>query len=440
MVSQPLSATQHTPPGPANPPTSRARVIPIAVAQATGVLCGVLGVKVNSHLIPPALLGVYGVYLTLTPIGMWVVHAGLVKFVGRHWAGAPSRPGMLKSVLDLWRKRLGWIAFAAVAGAAAMAGLAAQTNLLLAWASLFLAASLVSFTTITQSALQAERAHWRDCLVSTSGSLTRTFLPPALLWGAGGALSALLLGFCLHAVLTAAVAAGTMRVYLKNRDAGSPPVPLDAAYRGLLFTSLAAVGWALAGLNRWIVAAFFGEVEAGYFTLAGGAAVVVSATLGAMFVQYFQPGIFAMSDASVPRDTVARRVDAVAAAYAVIALAAVGMLAAGGQWLIGPLISPAYAPALVWLLPAGCFGVATITLVFYQTLLLAGRREKACAPVEFSSAALLAAGCVIGATLGREWFMRWLIVTPLVPWLVSRPLARRYFFMPDAAPAPAPAR
>ena len=198
----------------------------------------------------------------------------------------------------------------------------------------------------------------------------------------------------------------------------------------------------LAGLNRWIVAAFFGATEAGYFTLAGGAAVVLVSALGAVFVQYFQPGIFALGDATAGADrmVVARRVDQVALAFAGVGLAAVGALALVSPWLVGPLISEKYFTALPWIFPAGCFGVATITTVFYHSLLLAGRREAACAAVELTTAAVLIVGCVAAAALGAEWFARWLIVTPLLPWLLTRPLARRYFFRPDAGEASAPAQ
>ena len=70
------------PPAPAR---SQLRLIPILLAQAFGIGCGVAGVKLNSTLVPPEALGVYGVFLTFAPVGAWVVHAGLVKFVVRHY-------------------------------------------------------------------------------------------------------------------------------------------------------------------------------------------------------------------------------------------------------------------------------------------------------------------------------------------------------------------
>jgi hypothetical protein len=410
---------------PSLPAPSRLRLIPIALAQAFGVGCGVAGVKVNSSLVPPEVLGVYGVFLTLAPIGRWVVHAGLLKFTVRHWASATSRPALLAVVARAWARRLPWLALAAGLGAWALSALSAGNPLALG-AALFAAAALLSASALAQAALQAEGAHWRDSVVSMSLSVSRTFLPPIAYVLTAGALAALWGGFAVHALLGAGIGALALRRYWR-KPAGTnaaPPV-IAAAYGGPLFIVLAAAGWVLAGLNRWIVAGFFGPVEAGYFTLAGGAALVIASSLGAVFMQYFQPGIFALGDRPTPdRARLAAQVDRVALAYAATALIAVAGLAAIAPWLVGPLIHPDYRAALPWILPAGWFGVALITLQFYQTLLLAGKCERACGPVELTTAVVLVGGSLIAATGGASWFSRWLLVTPLVPWLVTRPMAR----------------
>jgi hypothetical protein len=410
---------------PSAPAPSRLRLIPIALAQAFGLGCGIAGVKVNSSLVPPEVLGVYGIFLTLAPIGMWVVHAGLLKFTVRHWAAA-ARPELLRVVARAWVRRLPWLAVAAALGAGGLAPLTSESNVLLGLC-LFSAAALLAAAALAQAALQAEGAHWRDSVITIVHSLSRTFLPPALYAVTGGTLAALWGGFALHALLGALTGAWMLRSYFRRAAPASGPEPaLGAAYGGPLFIALAAAGWALAGVNRWIVAGFFGPTEAGFFTLAGGAAMVIASALGAVFMQYFQPGIFALADAaSGSRAALVRRVDQVALAYTLTGLVAVATLAAAGPWLVGPLIAPAYRAALPWMLPAGCYGVALITLQFYQTLLLASRRERACGPVELTTAAVLVAGCVLSAAGGATWFTRWLVVTPLVPWLVARPLALR---------------
>ena len=39
--------------------------------------------------------------------------------------------------------------------------------------------------------------------------------------------------------------------------------------------------------------------------------------------------------------------------------------------------------------------------------------------------ACLVVGSVASAAVGLEWFTRWLVVAPLVPWVVNRSIARR---------------
>ena len=123
-----------------------------------------------------------------------------------------------------------------------------------------------------------------------------------------------------------------------------------------------------------------------------------------------------------------------------LALAGVVALRLVAPWLVGPLISEKYRPALDMILAAGCFGAAMTTAQFYHTMLLAGRREKACGPVDSTTALLLAGGGVTAALVGERWFLLWLVATPVIPWIASRPLARHYYFKPAAAPAPSPTR
>jgi hypothetical protein len=421
------------------PDNSRRRLIPITLAQVLGLACGIAGVKLNSRFVPPAQLGSYGLFLTFAPIGMWVVHAGLVKFTGRHWAGSPQRAGLWREIVASWARRLPWLALAAIGATLALGGRTPGLN----WAlgpALFIAAALLALGTLMQAALQAERAHWADCAVAVSGSVTRTFFPPLLFIGTAGTIAVLWLGFCLHTLVFAATGAWMLRRYWRAAPAAAPAAPqLTAVYQGPLFIALALAGWVLSGLNRWLVAWRFGEIEAGYFTLAGAAAAIAPTVLGAVVLQYSQPVFFALGDAT-PADPrrLARRVDQAALAFAALALLAVGGVAFIAPWLVGPLINPAYRDSLHWIVPAGCFATATMTAVFYHTLLLAGHRERACGPVDLTTAGVLAAGCVVTALAGQTALSRWMMFTPLVPWLLTRPLARFYLFKPAATPAPAP--
>lgn len=410
------------------------RLVPITLIQAVGLACGVVGVKITTWLVLPADYGAYGIFLTFTPLGMWVVHAGLIKFVGRHWAAAEDRAALLRDVRRAAVRKTPWLLLAAAGAAAAMAG----HSWLAVVPFVFVAAALLSCGAIAQTALQAASEHWHDLAVSSTGSVTRSFLPPLLYAALGGSAFALYGGFCLHACALAFAGAWTLRAYWRTGATASRT--LTPVYEGPLFVLLAVSAWALAGLNRWIMALFYGPTETGFFVLAGNLATLVPAMLGTIFVQYFQPGFFALGDSrSAARPVLARRVDYVALTFSVVALAGVGALVLVAPWLVGPVISPRYQPALAWLLPTGCFGTATITAVFFHSMLLAGRRERACAPVDLITAGVLATGCISGAVGGTEWFARWLVVTPLVPWVLTRPLARWFFFKPAADPTPAPA-
>ena len=415
--------------------SSRARLVPIVLGQAFGVACGVAGVTLNSHLIPPETLGAYGVFLTFAPIGVWVVHAGLVKFMVRHWAASRTRPRLLREVTRAWWHRLPWLALAAAAGTGAIHAMTGTGNLGL-WLALLTAAALLAWGGLIQAALQAERAHWRDCSISVSASLSRTFGPPLLYLAAGGTMMALWLGFAGHALVVTTASAWAARPYWRTSAPAAARRELTRVYEGPLFITLALAGWTLAGLNRWIVAWCFGDTQAGYFTLAGGAAVVIASTAGTVFTQYFQPGFFALGDNEpAAKAMLARQVDRVALAYGVGTLGLLSVCDLIAPSLIGRLISPTYGEALVWILPAGAFTVATTTAIFYHSRLLAGRREKACGPADLTTAAVLAAGCIGAALGGPVWFARWLMISPIVPWALTRPMAHRYFFQSAADPS-----
>jgi hypothetical protein len=157
---------------------------------------------------------------------------------------------------------------------------------------LLVTAALFSATAIAQAALQSAQENWRDFAVTSTSSITRTLLPPIIYVAAGGTASALYAGLGLHALLVATLAALMLRPYWSNSRPTQPP-QLTPIYNGPLFAGLAIVGWIMAGLNRWIAAAFFGTATAGYFVLAGNIALIAAGLLGSIFTQYFQPALFA---------------------------------------------------------------------------------------------------------------------------------------------------
>ena len=405
----------------------RTRLLPIALGQVIGMGCGVIGVKISSHLVTPADYGKYGLFLTATPLGMWVVHAGLIKFAGRHWGGAADRTGLLHEIGPAFLRKLPWLALAAAAVTLAIT----PENRLVVFGLLFFATTLLSAAAVVQAALQSARRNWLDCGVASTSSVTRTFLPLLLYYAVSGTALALCAGAGLHALVVAVVAALTLRAHWKKPVAAAAPQLTDV-YDGPLFVLLAVAGWIMAGLNRWIVAACFGAATTGYFVLAGNIAMIVAALLGIIFTQYFQPEFFAAPTATdSDRRALARQVDLVALGYCGSALVGLTALHLIAPWLVGSLINENYRPALPYIMPAGFFLTALMTLSFYHSMLLAAKRERACAPVDLSSYGVLALGCITAAVFGGEtWLQRWLLAAPAVPWLLNRPMARHYLFIP----------
>lgn len=405
---------------------------PIILSQLVGVACGVFGVRLVSHLVPPAELGAYGVFLTFTTLGVWVVHSGLSKFVGRHWAGA-DRSALLRGVVQTWARKLGWLALAAALGTLVLHRLTLLPTAVV-FSALLASAALLSIAALAQTALQAAQQHWHDLGISTVGSITRTFVPPLAFAALGTA--GLFFGFAFHAAAFAFAGAIFLRGHWPAGE--KPAAAITRVYDGPLFTVLALSGWILAGQNRWLSVWFFGDVVGGLFTLASNIALIIPSLLGAVFLQFFQPRFYALADSpeAGARDQLARQVDRTAAVFCLASLATLAALRAVAPWLVGPLIAPRYAAAIPWLIPTGCFGVATATAGFYHTLLLAGRCEHACGPVELTAAAFLVMGGGVAASVSPAWFAWWLMATPLLPWLVTRPLARRYFFKPVSTATP----
>lgn len=398
-----------------------------------GFLCGVAGVWINSQLVTPEDYGRYGVFLTFTPLGMWVIHAGLVKLLQRHWAAHADKPALWQTVAQSARRRLPWLALASIAAAL----LLGVRGWLVAAPLIFVAAAALSYATLATVALQAERRHWEDLCASVGGSATRTFLPPLGYFLSGGMLGALYAGFAFHAVVFAALALFLLRPRSGRSEAPTPaPGAIFTTFTGPMFSVLAVAGWALTGLNRWLAAFFFGASTTGYFTLASNIAFIVPAMLGTLFMQYYLPELVAAPQRTVDeRRGLAARFDRIALGFWLMALAAVAVVRLVLPALIGTLVDPQYGAALDFVVPVGCFFAALTTGSFYQQLLIVGHRERDCGPVELSFAAVLGIGGLFAAIAGVEVFRFWLLATALVPWLVLRPLARRAFFAVRAPPS-----
>ncbi len=386
--------------------------------------CGVGSLYFSSRWVTPVDYGHYGLFLSVVPLGMWVWHAGVIKGVARHWAASPNRRGLLSEVARATRSSWAWLSALSLVGAWALLPAAFPVLAVL----LFCSIAALSVGTVAQTALQAERAHWLDFRVTALTSTARTSLP-LLAYGLLAAHPlALAGGYTVHALLFAGVAAWTVRGQLAGVAPSSAPArQLSDAYTGRLFFVLAAVTWLLGGLQRWVVAAAFGPEVAGHFTLASNLAQVPASMLGSLFLQFYQPSLFAFAHASpLERRKLATYLDRIALGYTGIALCGLLLLKGFSPFLLDTLISATYRPALPWILGAGAFTAALLVGQFFHLLLLAAHRETACGRVDLSCAAAWVLGSGLTAWLGTvETYQTWLVASPLVPWLLGRTLARR---------------
>lgn len=401
------------------------RALPIAATQGVGILCGILGIAVVSRLVPPIVLGAYGVYLTFTTLGMWLVHLGLTKFLNRQWALAPDRPALLRGIVRQWARKLGWLALAAAVAAGWMTRVNGS-SFIFTFPVLFVSAAMLSVLSLAQAAFQADRAHWADFWASAVGSLSRTFFPPLLFLLSGKSEAWLYLGFLSHACLAAAVSAWMLRRHWTlPRLTVAQLVVVQPIYLGPLFTLLAAASWMLYGLNRWVVAAFFGDYATGLFTLASNISALLPSVLGAMALQYFQPGLYSLFDSGPAnvREALLRRVDLIVATLGIVGFGGILLLRWFSPLLVGTLIEETYRDALHWIIPSGCFGLAIATNQFFHVALLAARRERVCAIVDLTSAGALTLAAIVGAWAGENVYWWILTLSPLCTWVLTRTMA-----------------
>jgi O-antigen/teichoic acid export membrane protein len=409
------------------------KIFPIAMSQTVGVACGLIGVRIISRIVPPAALGTYGVFLTFTTMGASFFHAGVVKFVGRHWARHFPQHAFVRTVAKAWLRKLPWLILGTLAAAFALER-SGPSRFLETWPPLLIAVTGLSIGAVTQMALQSIRRNWSDFVVSASGSVTRTFAPPLLFLAVHGAMAGLYFGFCVHALCVSILGILLLKPF---RATSAEPIDskLSAIYEGPLFFFLSLAGWVLMGLNRWVAVAAFGDTIGGYYTLAGNIAQIIAAVLGAISVQFLQPQLYALADegTDAAHRKLARWVDLAAVAVAIAGVLALIVLRLIAPYLVGPLIDQKYLLALEWLVPAGCFGLAVVIGQFFHIMLLAGRRERSCAPVDLSMAAILITGSIATAAISRTCFQTWLLTTPLLVLLLNRVLARHYYFRPQLA-------
>jgi hypothetical protein len=392
----------------------RRQIVPLAGVQIIGLLCGVVGVRWTSAVIPPDLLGWYGLLLSAVQCGIVVTHQGLIKHVQRAWSPAtPGRPFSrtlvrASAMPTLW---LGACMAAVLVVLHATGGVPMRPGIF-AW--LIVANLGVVAAVVLQTALLSEERYWANLGANAVSSVTRSFGPPLLVTLVGATLAVVSSAFLLHLALTVACGAWLLRGAWQRPSAPATEGKPELGSTLRAFAAAGLCGWIAAAASRWFAAGVLDADHVGYFVLAGNLAAVVPAALGGILVNYSFPRVFARARAgAAPRETL-RETHRTVALVMIGSQAGLVALAFLAPWLIGLVIASRYAPATTWLLATGGAALAATTTQFYHNALLAQKRENDCVRLSVMSGlvrmAAMGGACLISAATFRTTLIA-------VPWL-----------------------
>jgi O-antigen/teichoic acid export membrane protein len=401
------------------------RFLPIICNQAAVVLLGILGVVLVSHIVPKEVYGAYGLFLTLTQVGVLLTHSGLINSASRYWQREHSRVELYARFLfhAAWRKSAVLVAVLLAVNVLMAATQSDRTWLFLFPVLVFSNLAMTWFN-LSGMVLNAGERHWALFLVSLTSSAARALLPAGMALLAGATLFNLSAGFALHGVV---LAGALLVVFRKTRLADADDAGLQMKWLeelrvyGRPFILMGAGGWLLLNVDRWVVAWAFGWEQAGLFNLAANIAGIVPNMAVAGLLQWVFPGVFRQADTSRSTEDwqrLARRCDYCTLLFLGVTVGGLLALAAVGPYLVGWLISEQYAPSMALLLPAGLAAAAT-QINQFQYLLLQGQHDSvSMAKLMIVLALIRTAGSVLAAAVSWPFFLGWLMIsTLLVGWL-----------------------
>lgn len=413
-----------------------AHLVPLAAVQAVGLACGLVGVRWTSAVVPPEVMGFYGLLVATHLTATSVTHQGLIRHVQRHWttrAPAAAYARQLAAALPRSVAGLGLL----LAGALVVINLSIDGHLSPAWWAWMLAVNLLVLgATAAQSALQAEERYWAHFTVSAVCSATRSFLPPLLVMAGGSALVMLGGGFLLHALLWALAATWFLRpAWSRPAEEGAlahgGPGPMIGA-----FFQVGLYGWVAGMAPRWFAALVLPPEATGHFMLAGNLSAIVPAAVSLIGIGYSFPPLYAAARAGAGVEELRRMCHRTVAVVLLAGQAGLLLLAWCGPWLVGPVVDARYAPSMDWLLATGGAALAGVSGVFFTNLLVARDRERDCIPLVAVSAGLRVAAMAGLTLLGDEPAFR--LGLAILPWptlLLELWLTGRLLNAPGRPPA-----
>jgi len=409
------------------------RLVPIVVNQFGAFVFGIIGIKLLSWLVPPAINGVYQVYfLTLAQIAVQITHPGLINFTSRYWQRERSQASQF--VRFLWVRS--WInlqLLAPLLGVLVAAVALGLGDLQWLWClpMLVLANWVIALNAAATLALNADERHWAICALNSTAAATRALLPLALAYALGATFLVLGLGFALHALLLGACVLWLFRAAWRasppSTDANRQWLQQLRRY-GRPFAWLGLGGWLLQFADRWAVALFFGEDQAGLFALASNLGGYVPTLALAGLMQGVFPAVFRQADAATTADDwrrLARHCDAFTLVFLALAVGGLACLHGVAPHLVGWLIDARYERSLVMIF-AGGLAMVTSQVNQFQYLLLQGQHNSAAmVRVMLTLAGIKTAGSLVAAAISWPAFLWWLVISmPVSAWL-GRHLIRK---------------
>ncbi len=408
------------------------RFVPIALNQGATLLLGIIGLKLISHTVPPAVYRSYGLFLTLTQVGLLLTHSGVINHASRYWQREQPRAAAYARFLFQmsWRKTLFLgLVLAAVSGGLALVG--HNSVWLQLWPLLVIGNLVVALATLWNLVLNASEQHWRLLVFNTVTSAARSLLPV----GAAVLFSATLLvlagGFASHAL---PVGATLLILFLAVPGAKTVTSDVRAAWIqelrdfGRPFMVLGIGGWLLQNADRWIVAVLFAKEQSGVFNLASNMAAIVPNFAAAGLMQRVFPAIFRQADSARTEQDwlrLARKCDWATGAMLGLTLAGLLTLQWISPWLRGWLIDESYGPSLRLLLPAG-MAALSLQANQFQNLLLQGQHDSSSmVKVMLVLATMRTVGSIAAAAVSWSVFLVWLLFSAILVAVVGRALIRQ---------------
>lgn len=411
-------------------PSRSAHLVPLIAIQVVGLVCGVIGVRWSSALVPPEILGIFGLLISTQLFGTAVTHQGFIQHVQRFWTPITAGPNYVRLLIAASSQPWLWLGLGL---ALILALLKLTTGSALSsgwWFWIFAVNGLLVIAQLVHAALQAEERYWAHFSLSVVSIVTRSFIPLLLATMGTATLIVLSTGFLIHTMIWAVVGAWILSRPWGGSRTGADTVMEPPEKMIGTFVGVGLCGWLAGSAPRWFAAAALTPQTTGFFILATNLSMIVPAAVSLVGQSYSFPPLFAAARAGASAAALSRMTLRTVATVLLVGQGGLLLLAAIAPHLVGLIVHERYAPAMNWLLAAGGAVLASVTASFFCNFLIARHRERACFPLSATSAAFRLA--VMGALAfagSAETFRLGLALLPwptvVLEWALARHFASR---------------